>query len=301
MVESIFPSFFVIGAQKSGTTTLHQWLKNEPKICLPNHKETHFFSKNEHYAKGISWYIEQFPDSSQKEIVGEIDPDYLFFPHVPSRIRTYYKSPKFICILRHPLKRAYSHYLMTVQRCSEQLSFPEALDAEAKRSNPEDSFFMNHHSYLSRGMYYSQINRFQRIFPESRFLYIKFDDLFHPSTCEATYFRICNFIGFQPIKSRFDLTKRYNRASQVRSPFLSRLVHSQNAAKTVASLFIRSEHFKFRIAYLVDSLNKRPYHSIPDRWQGEIPPSIKDVIHSEVTKTAELTNLDLSDWLQEEM
>lgn len=301
MVESIFPSFFVVGAQKSGTTTLHEWLQNEPKLCLPYHKETHFFSDNDHYARGVSWYLEQFPVRGQKAIVGEIDPDYLYYPNVPTRIRLHNKTPKFICILRHPLRRAYSHYLMTVQRCNESLSFPEALVAEAERNNLEDSFFMSHHSYLSRGMYHSQIKRFQRIFPESRFLYIKFDDLFHPSTYEATYLQICNFIGFKPIQSRFDLSKKYNRASRVRSSFLSRLIHSQNMAKKVAGFFVRSEPLKLRIASLMDGMNKRPYHSIPNGWQGEIPTYIKAVIHSEIVKVAELTNLDLSNWLQEEI
>lgn len=300
MLESIFPSFFVIGAQKSGTTTLHQWLHNEPKLCLPYHKETHFFSDNAHYARGISWYTDQFPIGRQKTIVGEVDPDYLFYPNVPARIRIYNKIPKFICILRHPLRRAYSHYLMTVQRCNEPLSFPEALVAEAERHNLEDSFFMNHHSYLSRGMYHSQIKRFQCIFPESRFLYIKFDDLFHPNTNQATYREICNFIGFKPSQSQFDLSKRYNRASRVRYSFLSRLVHSQNAAKKLVGFFVRSEQAKFKIASLLDSINKRPYHSIPDGRQMDIPILIKDVIHSEIVKVAKLTNLDLSNWLQEE-
>ena len=56
---------FIIGAQKSGTTALHNLLYSHPEVSLPNIKETHFFSMNENYLKGIDWYKTQF-DCNEK-------------------------------------------------------------------------------------------------------------------------------------------------------------------------------------------------------------------------------------------
>ena len=70
--------FFVIGVQKAGTTSLHDWLAQQPDICLPKLKETHFFTYQSRYEKGVDWYLDQFNGSSD-QVYGEICPDYIFF------------------------------------------------------------------------------------------------------------------------------------------------------------------------------------------------------------------------------
>ncbi|MBU2482884.1 MAG: sulfotransferase, partial [Proteobacteria bacterium] len=76
------PDFLIIGAQKAGTTTLHDWLITQSQLSLPNIKETHFFSKENRFEKGYNWYIKQFDMTSDKKIIGEVDPDYIFMPGV---------------------------------------------------------------------------------------------------------------------------------------------------------------------------------------------------------------------------
>ena len=53
-----YPSIYVIGAQKSGTTTLYSWLNQDNRFQFPKIKETHFFSSNYHF--GEKWYLNQF-------------------------------------------------------------------------------------------------------------------------------------------------------------------------------------------------------------------------------------------------
>ena len=72
------PFFFVIGAQKSGTTTIHKLLSNSHEVSLPDIKETHFFSNGMIYKKGAEWYQNRF--DLKKDIFAEVDPSYLFFP-----------------------------------------------------------------------------------------------------------------------------------------------------------------------------------------------------------------------------
>ena len=128
-----FPNFFVVGAQKSGTTTIHDWLDKNYKIGLPKIKETHFFRDEELFSNGIDWYKCQYDSLSSVKIAGEVDPEYMFFPECVERIKTFVKAPKLIFILRDPLSRAYSHYLMSVRRGYENLAYINALLAENSR------------------------------------------------------------------------------------------------------------------------------------------------------------------------
>ena len=109
------PSFFVVGAQKAGTTSLHNWMAQQPDVCLPKLKETHFFSIQEIFERGIDWYLQQFPRCKYDSIVGEICPEYMYCKQAPYRIREWNPNPKIIFIFRHPIERAFSHYLMSVR------------------------------------------------------------------------------------------------------------------------------------------------------------------------------------------
>ena len=162
-------SFFVIGAQKAGTTSIHNILSKHPKLCLPTIKETHFFSKNENYIKGNKWYYSWFDNMSDK-ILGEVDPEYLYYPEAAKRIKKNFTNPKFIVVLRHPMERAYSHYLMSVRRGYETLSFENAIINEQKRLK-KGWFSKQNFSYLDRGNYYNQISNYKSIFPNSKFWY----------------------------------------------------------------------------------------------------------------------------------
>jgi len=86
-ITNKLPSFFVVGAQKAGTTTLHNWLNQQPGFCLPKTKETHFFSDPSRYARGLQWYINQYHECEQTDIYGEIYPDYGFYPDAAGRIK----------------------------------------------------------------------------------------------------------------------------------------------------------------------------------------------------------------------
>ena len=91
---------FVIGAQKSGTTTIHELLRAHSDISLPSIKETHFFSDDKVYHKGLDWYLRQF--DSSKNILCEVDPSYLFYKQASYRIKKNLDiSRKFLDIFRN--------------------------------------------------------------------------------------------------------------------------------------------------------------------------------------------------------
>ena len=114
-------SLFIIGPQKSGTTTIYELLKKDIRFILPKNKETHFFSSN--YSYGYNWYHKQFAKRFNKEILCEVDPSYMYCNEAIKRIHQYNNNSKFIVILRQPLERAYSQYLMSKYRGYEEFSF----------------------------------------------------------------------------------------------------------------------------------------------------------------------------------
>ena len=121
------PDFLVIGAQKAGTTSLFSLLSKHPNTYLPPGKEVRFFSSDLLYAKGAEWYFrENFRAAKPTDVTGEVSPQYMCHDKVPGRIKELLPNIKFIVILRHPLKRAFSHYQMSVRRGQENRDFVEA-------------------------------------------------------------------------------------------------------------------------------------------------------------------------------
>ena len=102
----MLPKFFVVGAQKAGTTTLHNLLASHPEIYLPRQKETKFFVADERYAEGLSHYETQyFAEWDGESAVGEVDPDYMYFPQALERmaVNLDLREIRFIFLLRNPV------------------------------------------------------------------------------------------------------------------------------------------------------------------------------------------------------
>ncbi len=292
------PSFFVIGAQKAGTTTLHNWLIQQPDICLPVCKETQFFSSNDKYKLGIDWYIGQFPKRKRNSIIGEIDPDYLFFKETPCRISTWIKSVKIIIIFRNPIDRAYSHYLMTVRRGYEKLQFDEALLAESERLSVQDDVFaMQHYSYMTRGKYFEQVKRYLDAFPNSEFLFVKFDDFFRKERSLDTYSGLCKFIGLASPLKFINSDKKFNQASKPRLKLLANLIYGHSPLKKAIGLLIPSKKLKLKIAILVDRINQSPLGESSEDWRQLVPNQIWDLANEEILKIESLTGLNLQNWI----
>jgi len=295
--RSGLPSFFVIGAQKAGTSTLHTWLSRQPDASLPTIKETHFFCDDDKFSLGPNWYRNQFKKISKTAVVGEIDPEYLFYENSAIRIRSLIENPKLIIVLRSPLERAYSHYLMSVQRGLETLSFTQALKEETNRLMADKkNFSKRHHSYMARSRYTEQILRFQTIFPSAEFMYLKFEDLFHQDSCNKIYRQICGFIGIQSEPIRVSASEKINKASATRFGFLQRLVRGKSNLRKIIRPLIYSEQLRFRIKNIIDSFNRAPL-LLDIKWREMVPNQFWAEANSEILKLEALTGLELSTWL----
>ena len=183
------PQFLILGAQRSGTTTLYKWITQHPQILPGTEKEIHFFDRN--YQNGVPWYRLHFPTRrklSSDRITGEATPYYLFHPRVPGRIRHVVPDVKMIALLRNPVDRAVSHYFREVHLGQEDRPIEEALRIEESRLQPElekmqkDEFYFSetHHrkSYKTRGLYAEQLKRYFDLFERRQLLVLSSEEYF---------------------------------------------------------------------------------------------------------------------------
>lgn len=164
------PQFLVVGAQKSGTSSFYSDLLRHSKIAGALEKEVHYFDNQ--YERGDSWYRAHFNwDMDPTVITGEATPYYMFHPDAASRIRDCLPDVKLIFLLRDPTERAISHYFHEVRAGREQHSFAKAFELEVKNNRASvSSSGHQRFSYLARGKYLEQIERFLQYYDRSAML-----------------------------------------------------------------------------------------------------------------------------------
>ena len=203
------PTFLVIGAQRSGTTSLNDYLAEHPGVLCAAVKEVQYFHR--YYEKGDRWYRARFPfairgawvrrRTGRSPAVGETSPDYLFDPRAPARVHAFGARMRLIVILRDPVERAYSHWRMERRRGREPLSFEEALNREESELQGELELLLEtsgyrevpfRTSYVARGCYAEQLDRWLELFPREQLLVLTSEELIaHP---EEVLSRISGFL-----------------------------------------------------------------------------------------------------------
>jgi hypothetical protein len=179
------PDAMIIGAMKSGTSSLHYYLTQHPQVIAPLRKEVHYFDLN--FERGESWYRANFGREGQAGINIDSSPYYLFHPLVPQRAHALVPNAKLVVLLRDPVRRAYSHYWHQRDKGRESLSFEDAIAAEPDRIDRdhqrlalgeiEISEAHQCFSYLARSRYAEQLERWLRFYPREQLLVLRFEDL----------------------------------------------------------------------------------------------------------------------------
>jgi Sulfotransferase domain len=179
----IWPNFFIVGAANSGTTSLYAYLKQHPDVFMPALKEPHYFaqlspSPEKRYLRTIirdeAAYLRLFRKAAGYKAIGEASPSYLWEANAPYRIRRAIPDAKIIILLRDPVERAYSHYLMDVREGLQDLPFREALQEDWGRSKKGWSVSQ---LYVELGLYFEQVRRYLEVFGRERVLVLMFQEL----------------------------------------------------------------------------------------------------------------------------
>jgi hypothetical protein len=217
------PTFVVIGAAKSGTTSLHRYLDLHPEIAMSTVKETGFFSDDRLYAKGPDWYAQLFPDAPAR---GEATPDYSGFPDirgVPERMHALLPDAKLIYLVRDPVPRIVSQWMDHYA--------DGALDRDIETELTRDSIDRVHEINVSR--YWLQLEQYLRFYAPEQLLVVASEDLLEQR--RETLREIFCFLG---VAADFD------------SPALDR-VHNPGDVR------LRKRGFGYRIDRVVRPLRRR--------------------------------------------
>jgi sulfotransferase family protein len=219
------PTFFILGAGRCGTTSLHELLDRNPEVFLCRPKEPSFFSD---WSQGITNpvdYAALFAAATPGQQTGDASHVYYSHPRAAETLAAFVPDAKFILIYRNPADRARAMYLHMVQTGFETIStFEAALAAEDRRFGSErfrrtcPHYFWNY-MYFRSGLFGEQLARYHAHFPPDRFFYTTLYDL--QLDPQAVTDGMARFLGVTP--QPVDAFPHTNPSRGVRSARLQRL------------------------------------------------------------------------------
>lgn len=193
----MLPDFLVIGAMKSGTTSLYRYLLTHPEVSGVETKEPEFFSKN--YDRGLEWYKGLF--SGDGRLSFEASTGYTkrqFWPEAAERIYRDLPEVKLIYCLRDPVERTISNYHHNVQQGREKLSFSQAI---RKPGN----------GYVATSLYAYQLEAYRSFYLEGRLHVLDFE-AFKASPSRHME-KVLEFLGLAPDYDRAVLETVFHRSA----------------------------------------------------------------------------------------
>ncbi len=196
----VLVNFIIAGAQKCGTTAVFNALSLHPDIGVSVPKEVHFFDNDalfSHPPVDYDQYHRHFRPDDCSRLRGEATPAYLYWQPCPARIKAYNPAIKLILILRNPVERAYSHWNMLTHKGRETLPFGEALRAEPARLRQADTGQSKPYSYMDRGFYACQLERYLSLFAREQILVLPYEELV--ADFGQVYRTLCDFLGLRAI------------------------------------------------------------------------------------------------------
>ncbi|TAK12078.1 MAG: sulfotransferase [Anaerolineae bacterium] len=302
------PNFFIIGAEKAGTTSLYNYLAEHPQIFMSPVKEPRYFSHDPARSRTQKWghqvtdpavYESLFAGVRGETAIGEASPNYFSTPRASAAIRAQLPQARFIVSLRNPVDRAYSMYWMLrrnyvwTRRFEEEIEgvFDELRAAGVELETllaPED-FPFRLTAYLYKGLYALHLRRWFALFARPQFLLLRFEDI---ERDPAAVSRLAyEFLG---VDSEYSLKNReaFGRSGEVQRPRLFRAIQN-----------FRYGAFLRRL--IPPWLVLRARNRLVDLSLGGYPPMdqatrarLVEFFRPDILETEKLLGWDLQSWLE---
>ncbi len=290
------PSFYVIGAYRSGTTTLYRLLRQHPGVFLPLEKEPNFFAVDGNpdasavlQSRAVvdrDGYEALYRSATDQQRSGDISPEYLRNPYVAAHLASVVPEARLVAVLRNPIERAWSDFLLHRRDGNEQCeTLTEALAQQTERTTGQDHRAGH---YIDSGMYAAQLQRYYDHFPAEQIQVHLFEDL--KSDLQGTMSSIFDHIG---VDSGFEVEQEapINASGIPRNPVVAAALKARAYARPYVS---RSVLERVRPVWdrVISRQLSRPSLSEADRVL------LAEQYRQEIPALEQLLNRDLSHWLE---
>jgi len=294
------PNFLVVGAAKSGTTSLFNYLNQHPDIYIPEVKECRFFSQLPKNFNGLG--AEFFPNSGitdekeyfnlfkgfEDKVCGDISNDYLYYYEESIvNIKKYLGDEvKILIILRNPIDRAYSNYMHAIRDGWENLTFEESIIQESSRI--KENWGWSYH-YVKTGFYYNQVKAYV-----DNFKYIKiylYDELKDSENFIGSIFEFLNVKKIN-IENR---QKVFNASGYPKNKIIQKFINNESILKKIIKP-IAKKIFPQNSLNIIKSnnLKKVPLNLKTRQY-------LQDVYIEDIEKLSNLIDRDLTHWIKSEL
>ena len=284
--------FFIVGAPKSGTTSLYHYLSEHPQVEMSSQKEPDYFSDKAINEQGM-YYTKNRVNSLakyeslfvQKESVvyGEASVSYLFYENVPEDIKKYNPNAKIIIMLRNPIERAFSHYLMDYRLGLISDSFENVLAKISKHKNAH----LFYQQYIEVSKYSKQIQRYLDFFEKDSILFIDYEDL--KINVSKTVDQVYNFLH---ISTEFaaDINTKHNTFTMPKNKVI-RLIYSFVFLRKILT-FLFPTYLVKNIRVLLFKSDKKP------ELLKETRSLLSIIFNDDIKKMEEVLAKNYSKWIK---
>ena len=281
----------IIGAQKAGTTSLKNYLGQHPKLCTHPHKEFSFFPDQDEFAGGFEAARKRyFPDMPDKTWLLAKNAGLYVDESALQRLQAHNPECKVILILRDPVDRTYSSFLMEKNYGAHRESFDYIEDI----ARNADSADWRYSVFIRMGFYAEHLAQVYRYFPKENVKIIRYEQLEEDPalTCQHVFSWINVDPTFLP-----DVSVRHNATCVSRSHaygrLIKRLLHNRNPLKMVARKILPAR-FDYKLGEILRNINKtnQNYEAAPEKSIDFLRSFFAP--HNE--RLSEMTGIDFSDW-----
>ncbi|HBE17786.1 MAG TPA: sulfotransferase [Cyanobacteria bacterium UBA11149] len=296
------PNFLILGVQKAGTTSIYNYLRQHPQVYMSPVKETNFLERDwekenprleNKYKEGkidsFEKYCHLFANVTDEIAIGEVSPNYLFnYQSSSELIQRYIPHAKLIAILRHPVERAYSDYLMNIRdgvHKGNHTNFSDQIKFRSDRSFP-----------IRKGFYYTPLNYYFDKFSPEQIKVFLYEDL-----CQDPVSLLQNIFRFIGVDDSFipDISQKAQVAKVPKSNFLNNLIKTKNPirkaiASGMGSIFPLEIRHKIRDSIIQMNSQEKTANPLSSKDRQELI----NLYREDIIKLQDLIHRDLSGWLK---
>ena len=284
--------FFIVGAPKAGTTSLYHYLNEHPQVEMSSQKEPDYFSDKAIHQQGMYYgknrvntldKYESLFVQKESVVYGEGSVSYLFYDNVAEDIKKYNPNAKIIIMLRNPIERAFSHYLMDYRLGLVRDSFENIITKKSKHKNAH----LFYQQYIEVSKYANQIQRYLDFFEKENILFIDYEDF--KKNVSKTVDQVYDFLNISTEFSA-DINTKYNTFTMPKNKVI-RFIYSFVFLRKILT-FLFPIYFVRNIRGFLFKADEKP------ELLKETRILLRKIFNDDIRKLEEVLGKDYSKWIQ---